>query len=149
MKSILYFIVIKKMLLSCRKFRIIRKIKLSVSLINGDSLTFYLFLSLPCCCHCRFKRYIAKQTNSKNWRNCSIVTSACFPDNLSDFFSFLFRCSKRQLTWFFLSFFKDYNKNVRDFTFLSFLNIMYTDIQIYIQNDTLVFDIIRGPIYNF
>ena len=29
------------------------------------SLTFSLYLSLPCCCQCKFKRYIAKQTNSK------------------------------------------------------------------------------------
>ena len=51
--------------ISYSKFRIIRKIKLSVSSINEDSFTFSHFLSLPCCCQCRFKRYIAKQTNSK------------------------------------------------------------------------------------
>ena len=49
--------------LSCSKLKIIWKLKLSVSLINGDSLTFSLFLFVPCCCQCRFKRYIAKQTN--------------------------------------------------------------------------------------
>ena len=46
--------------------------------------------------------------------------SVCFPDNLSAFFFFLFRCGKPQITWFFLSFslyffsfFKDYNKKLQ------------------------------------
>ena len=54
----------------------------------------------------------------KNWRSRSVVTSACFPDNFSAFFSFFFRWGKPQTTWFVLSFFftltfsffKDYNK---------------------------------------
>ena len=36
-----------------------------VSLINGDSFTFFLFLSLPCCYQCRFKIYIGQQTITK------------------------------------------------------------------------------------
>ena len=57
------------------------------------------------------------------------MTSACFPDNLSAFFSFLFRCGKPQIPWFVLSFFlflfnflfsKDYNKNIEYLTFRSF-----------------------------
>ena len=72
MKSISYVMVIKTQL-SWSKLRIIWKIKFSVSLINGDSHSLSLFLSLslslslslPCCCQYRFKRYIAKQTNSK------------------------------------------------------------------------------------
>ena len=43
MKSISYLIVIKTQF-SCCKLRIIRKIKLSVSLINGDSLSLSHFL---------------------------------------------------------------------------------------------------------
>ena len=79
-------------------------------------------LSFPGCCQCRFKRYIAKQKNSKNWRKHSVVTSASFPGDLSAFFSFLFRCGKPQITWFFLSFFlslKITTKNIRDLTVLS------------------------------
>ena len=81
MRSVLYVLVIKKTQLSCSKLKIFKKIKLSVSLINRDSRTFSLFLSLPCCCQCRFKRYRAKQTNSKTeetiplWRQPAFLTT--------------------------------------------------------------------------
>ena len=53
------------------------------------------------------------------------MTSACLPDNLLLVFPFLFWYGKQQITrfflsFFFLSFFKDYNKNVRDLIFYSF-----------------------------
>ena len=87
-----------------------------------ETLSLFLFFSLS---PLLLSMYIQK-TNSfvdelKNWRNRSSVTRACFPKNLYAFFSFLFRCSKPQITWFFIhlftyfsldffSFFKDYNK---------------------------------------
>ena len=129
MKSISYTFVIKKKL-SCSRLRIIGKIKLSVSLINGDSLTFSLFLSLPCCCQCRFKRYIPKQTNSKTEETVPFWRQPAFPTTclLSFLFSFDV-ASHKSHDLFFLSFFftltsfssKITTKNVRDLTFLSFL----------------------------
>ena len=110
----------KTALFSCRKLRIIWKIKSFASLINGDSLTFSLFLVAV---------NVDSKDELKNWRNPSVMTSACFPDNLSAFFFFLFRCGKPKITGFVLSFFftlyifslKITTKNVRDLPFfLSF-----------------------------
>ena len=82
----------------------------------------------------------------------SILKSACCYDcrlnNLSAFFSFLFRCGKLKVTWFLLSFSLIFLKRQKPhFLFFSFfyyfLNIMYTDAQKYIQNAILLFYIIR------
>ena len=112
-----------------------------MSLINGDSLTFSLFLSLPCCCQCRFKRYTSNPKTSKIeetiplWRQPSFLT-ICL---LSFHFSFD-GASHKSHDSFFLSvflFFKDSNKKTAENSpiflsfFLSFLNIMYKYTQMY------------------
>ena len=103
--------------------------KLSVSLINGDSLTFYLFLCLPCCCQCRFQRYIAKQTNSKTEETVPLWHQLAFPTICLLFFPFFLNVANHKLhDSFFLSFFltsfflswKIITENVRDLSFRSF-----------------------------
>ena len=130
MKSISHVIVIKKTRLSRSKLRIIIKIILSVWLINKDSLTFFLSLSLslPCCYQWRFKRYKAKETNSKTEETVPLCHQPVFPTTCQ--LSFLFRCGKPQITWFVLYLFlfhfdfflslKITSKNIRDLTFRSF-----------------------------
>ena len=92
-----------------------------MSLINGDSLSFSLFLVAVIV---DSKDTEPMQTNLKTEE--TIVTSACFLNNLSDFFSFLFWCGKPQITWFVFSFLfrfflslKITTKNVRDLMFRS------------------------------
>ena len=137
MKTI-YVIVIKK-----NNFHA-RNLKLSMSLINGDCLFFSVYLSPPCCCQYRFKRYIAKQMNAKTDE--TIVMSASFPNNLSVFFPFLFRCGKQQITCFFHSFFlslifffKDYNKNVRYLTIRSFFLFSFFFLSFFLSFFNLIF----------
>ena len=110
MKSILYVMVIKKTQLSCSKLRIIWKIKLSVSLINGESLS----LSLSRCCQCRFKRYIAKQTNSKTEETVPLQQLVCFL-----FLSLsMWQAINHMVSLFFFTLinfsFKDYNKKTSE-----------------------------------
>ena len=88
--------------------------------------TLSLFLSLPCCCQCRFKRYIAKQTNAKTEET---IPLWCQPGFLTNCLLFFLSLSMWQATnhEFFLSFSlyfllsqKITAKNVGDLTFHSF-----------------------------
>ena len=77
----------------------------------------FLFFSLPCCRQCRFKRYLAEEL--KNWRNRSVVMSACFPPTPC-LFSFPFsQATNHMILSFFLSL-KTTTKKVRDLTLRSF-----------------------------
>ena len=86
------------------------------------SLPFSPFPCLPCCCQCRFKRYIAKQKNSKTEEIVPLWRQSAFPTTclLSFPFSFDEASHKSQdsyfLSFFFtliFSFFKDYKKRPR------------------------------------
>ena len=161
--------------------------------LKNQIISFSLFLSLPCCCQCRFKRYIAKQMNSKTldiiplWRHPAfpITYLLSFPFSfdvaatnhmirsfffftlqktaeiplfvffyfslflpfflffffsflffnsqiyllwrlltrqLVSFLSYLFQCSKLQITGVFLSFFENYNKKRQRSHFPFFLS---------------------------
>ena len=90
----------------------------------------FLFLSLPCGYQCRFKRYIAKQTNSKTEETVPLWRQPAFPTTylLSFLFFSMWQATNHVIRSSFFalifSFFKDYNKNVRDLTFLSFLHFL-------------------------
>ena len=100
---------------------------------NGDSHTFSFFLSLPCCCQCWFKRYIAKQTNSRTEETVRDVTLLSRQHVCLLFLSLsMWQATNHIILSFFLSFFlilifsffKDYNKKRQrshlQFFFLSF-----------------------------
>ena len=57
---------------------------------NRNSLAYFFIVSFPCCCQCRFKRYIAKQTNSKTEETVPLLRQPAFPTTslLSFLFSF-------------------------------------------------------------
>ena len=125
MESILYVIVIKKYNFQL-KLRISWKIQSSASLINRDSFTF----SFPCCCQCRFKRYIAKQMNSKTKETVLLWHQPAFLTTYLLSFPFSFDVASHKLhdsfilSFFFsliFPFFKDYYKKHQRSHFLFFL----------------------------
>ena len=107
-----------------------------------EILSLSLFLSLLCCCQCRFKKYIAKYTDSKTEETVPLWSQPAFPKTglLSFPFSFDVTGYKSYNSFFFLSLFLSFfdffslkviTKSVSHLTFrsffLSFFNIMCTD----------------------
>ena len=101
--------------------------------LNKWRLTFSCFLSFLCCCQCRFKRYIAKQMNSKTEETVPLWCQPAFLTTclLSLPFSFNVASHKSHdsffLSFFFtFPFFKDYKKmsELSSSFFLSFSNFV-------------------------
>ena len=96
----------------------------SLSLFLSLSLSLFLSLSLSSLLLSMEIQKIHSQADKlKIWRNRSLVTSACFPNNLSAFFSFflsMWQATNHMILSFFLSF-KITRENVKNFTFRSFV----------------------------
>ena len=110
---------------------------------------FSLFLSLPCSCQCRFKRYIAKQTQKLKEPFLCDVSLLSRPLVCFLFLSLsIWQATNHMILSYFLfylhfSFFKDYNKNVRDLTFRSSFFLSFFLSLIFSYFFTLIFSFFK------
>ena len=105
-------------------------------ILQMETLTLSHFLSPLCWCHCRFKRYIAKETNSKSEETGPLWRQPAFPITCLLSFSFSFDVASHKLHdsfffYFFLSvflslifsFFENYNRKRQRSHLLFFLSL--------------------------